>query len=477
MNHGNSRGRQVWGRITSLPRWLSRHASRLGSRVLHWLSYRGAAESKVADGVAGKPIAGSSRETDDTMTSRPNGVGGETDDAMASEQFGEVVTGRPDSKEDKAVRLEPAALRALSARYSCELGAMQPETATAALTGRERSLLARIQAERDTLNRNNLTRTEAYLRFYRDHPELHWALLAHLVSRNGGWSMTDLCGEHVPFLLDRDQRAWVFAFLERANSLIFYDAYPQLLLYEASLRERRPLFHLLKELGVSAFMCPLWERFWEKRESSLLTIGLIVNEQHFIEERVIRHSAYREHVTGTFFFQLQSLLQLNQVLFPYPQDGGVSRLAGLALESFSSLNERIEIGKQLYAMLFAIPEVHRGAVSFAITRTHSGSRADYWPHMFTSSRQGPPPKRGQLREKLDGIRLQAGAARLYSPTLDAAWPDHPVAPPEPGDWFRDFSALDYLQDVEPPFLYDRTQAYGSGLKRLEMAVLAGDLFS
>ncbi|QNG58329.1 DUF2515 family protein [Bacillus sp. PAMC26568] len=30
------------------------------------------------------------------------------------------------------------------------------------------------------------------MHFYKKHPEIHWAFLAHMVSRNGGYSMTDL---------------------------------------------------------------------------------------------------------------------------------------------------------------------------------------------------------------------------------------------------------------------------------------------
>jgi hypothetical protein len=44
-------------------------------------------------------------------------------------------------------------------------------------------------------NRNNITRTNAYIKFFERHPEIHWALLAHCVSRNGGWCMSDTKGE------------------------------------------------------------------------------------------------------------------------------------------------------------------------------------------------------------------------------------------------------------------------------------------
>ncbi len=70
-----------------------------------------------------------------------------------------------------------------------------------------------ISQETSRHNRNNLTRTEAYRRIYSETPELHWALLAHLVSRNGGWNMTDLCGDLGSSLTAVDKQA-LFSFLE-----------------------------------------------------------------------------------------------------------------------------------------------------------------------------------------------------------------------------------------------------------------------
>lgn len=339
----------------------------------------------------------------------------------------------------------------------------------------ERELLKRIERERDAHNRNNAARTAAYLNMYREHPELHWALLAHMVSRNGGWSMTDLKGELLPFLLNRTQREAVFAFLERANALIFRDAYPQLLLYRASLQHQAPLFHLLPLLGVSAFMRPVWELFWENQDSAALTIGLIVNEQHYIEQRVVQNPLFRHSVIETLFFQAQSLLQLNQVVFPYVHNERI-RMAGLILENFSNVQERIEIGKKLYAILFGIPVVYEGAKRFAFSTRHSGSRSDYWPHLFSPIRKQPPVPRGQLQERLNGCRLRPGAVQLFSPKLSASWKDRPVAPPEPGDWFQDLHAVRHFASVEAPFSFEMTQEYCLGLSKIELAVLAGDLF-
>src|SRR5690606_20106101 len=99
-------------------------------------------------------------------------------------------------------------------------------------------------------------------------------------------------------------------------------------------------------------------------------------------------------------FRAQGLFQINQVFFPYRIPGeGRPKLAGLMLEQFASLKERVEIGKQLYAVLFGIPEVRAGAAAFAEAVRHTGSRADYWPELFTSVRERP--EEAEFAERLD----------------------------------------------------------------------------
>jgi len=352
-----------------------------------------------------------------------------------------------------------------------------------ALNDVERAIVHRIRAETRRLNRNNVTRTEAYRAVYGRHPELHWAMLAHMVSRNGGWNMTDLQGELVPRLLGPEQREPTFRMLEQSNALIFQDAYPQLLLYETGRRLGRDLSGLLPAFGVSRFMRPVWEQFHRRQDPVLLTIALIVNEQHYIESRVVRHPYYRKHVLGTLFFGMQSLLQLNQVVFPYrltaleghrPEaDPEPFRLAGLVLENFNSLRERIEFGKKLYALLFGVPDVRNGVHRFARLVRHTGSRADYAPQLFAAIRHRPPQR--PYRERLAGIRLRPGADPLYSPRLSDAWADVPVKPAEPGDWFDSAEeAASYFQPLKLPSSFELTHEYGFGLSKVELAVLTAE---
>jgi hypothetical protein len=343
----------------------------------------------------------------------------------------------------------------------------------------DRQMIDQIRRQTHQHNRNNVTRTQAYWHIYESYPELHWALLAHMVSRNGGWSMTDLKGDLIPHLLNASQIESLFGFLERANGLIFHDAYPQLLLYAESKRMNRSLFHLLPFLQVSAFMHPVWEHFWLHREPSVLTVSLIINEQNYIERRIIQNTHYQQSVLGTFSFLLQSLMQLNHIVFPYlAESTREPRLAGLILEDFSDLKERIEFGKKLYAILFGLPTVHQGIIAFAENTPHTGSRMDYWPQLFASIRKAPPEL--AFKERLTGCQLIKETDPLYSALLKDAWPDRPLGSLEPGDWYDPMKPslpLRHLASIQVPFLFDMTSEACLGLNKLELAILAGEPFS
>ncbi|MFM1650967.1 DUF2515 family protein [Brevibacillus sp. B_LB10_24] len=295
-------------------------------------------------------------------------------------------------------------------------------------------------------NRNNLTRTAAYLSFYRRHPEVDWALLAHLVSRNGGWSMTDLRGDWLPRLLADEKTVAFFAFLERSNWLIFHDAYAQLLLYERMKADKRDLTHLLPPLGVSRFMIPLWQEFLSNGDATRLTRGLIVNEQQYIHQRVVQQTFYREEVLQSFPFLAQCILSLNQVLFPYrDQDcSGPPKLIGIAIRHFSSVTERIEAGKALYTLLFSHRDTLQKIKTWAYQTPHTGSRADFWPHLFTPVRATGAA--AVYTKRLSGDNLLAGQPKLYSPRLNDVWADSEQPAADGTDWYRDEKWLAYLDD-------------------------------
>jgi hypothetical protein len=387
--------------------------------------------------------------------------------------------------------LSPDTIRRIELSLKQQL--KSPAHLAAELSMRDKELLTQIRNKTHKDNRNNVTRTQAYWELYKTHPELHWALLAHMVSRNGGWSMTDLKGDLLPRLLTGVQLEQLFGFLERANGLIFQDAYPQLLLYQESKRRNQSLMHLLPHLQISAFMQPVWQQFWEQRDSTLLTICLIVNEQNYIERRIIQNPKYRHSVLDTFIFKTQSMLQLNQVMFPYGSNIGsnvasnndsknlfslqskapISRLAGLILEDFGDLSERIEFGKKLYAILFGLPAVHEGVITFARTTTHTGSRSDYWPQLFAPIKKAPPE--AAFKERLNGCQLMKDAAPFYSPTLAQAWKDRELEAVESGDWFVNLKAIQHIRPIPVPFLFDMSGEACFGLNKIELAVVAGQV--
>jgi hypothetical protein len=333
-------------------------------------------------------------------------------------------------------------------------------------------ILIRVKRE----NRNNITRTEAYRQFYFSNPEIHWSFLAHMVSRNGGWNMTDLKGNLLPYLLNQEQQHHFFAFLERANGLIFQDAYPQLLLYEESKKRNEMLFHLLPYFHVSSFMSACWEMFWLDRDPRLITLALIINEQNYIQSRVAENPFFRNHVFQTPAFISQAALQLNQILLPfYPRERTILtsvriRLAGRVIENFTNLAERIGVGIQLYILLFGSPEIHKGAISFAKEKPHTGSRSDYWPDLFTHYQEkSKPNKYGP--ERLIACKLNQNSPKLYSPRLTDAWSDQPFTTPERTDWFRDISVMEHFKSCKAPRRFEMTCEACSALNRIELAVL------
>lgn len=337
------------------------------------------------------------------------------------------------------------------------------------LSCEDQARIEQIRTETFSRNRNNVTRTEAYRKIYLRRPELHWALLAHMVSRNGGWNMTDLQGEWLPRLLKEEDRRAIFQFLERSNAYIFHDAYPQLRLYEHSLSAGRSLFYLLPMFNVSRFMQPAWERFWRDRDPVPLTVALIVNEQHYIEERIVQKPYFRDNVLHTAAAELQKLLQLNAVIFPYGDDVEL-QLAGLVIENFGDVKERIEFGKSLYSLLFGVPRIFEGTVRFVKDVRHSGSRADYAPLLF---RTGLTDSQEPYREKLIGGKLRQGALPLSSPALEEAWPDAKLPLPGIGDWFRTGSHIaKYFQELSLPRRFEMSWMYQVLLNKLELAVLA-----
>lgn len=306
------------------------------------------------------------------------------------------------------------------------------------LSTEDHKLLHTIKTETAQYNLDNITRTKAYFVFYMEFEEIHWALLAHMVSRNAGWTMTDLKGEYLPTILSSSKREAFFTFLERGNWLIFQDVFPQLLLYKYSVVQSRELFYLLPHLHVSAFMSVIWTWYWKTRDPYLLTSALIINEQSYIEARLIQNQQYKDSVLDTIPFKVQDLLNTNAVLFPMKGEGGNVSLRGAAVHHFSQLTERIKFGKHLYQLLFSKKQTIEDAFHWCVQNPHTGSRKDYWPHLFHSIKEGFP---GEKRV-LTNCKVQSGP-RIFSPEL-GVWKQVTHHPPSRQDWYTSDGCIPFL---------------------------------
>jgi hypothetical protein len=328
------------------------------------------------------------------------------------------------------------------------------------------SILQEIKEKTVHNNCNNITRTMAYYYFYLEHPELEWALLAHMVSRNAGWSMTDLKGEWLPRLFTPKECNDYFLFIERANWLIFQDAYPQLLLYALSKDRGTNFFHLLPYLHVSRFMEIMWNDFWMKRNVARICTALIINEQNYIEKRVIEKKTYGAPIFADIKFFLQDLLDLNMLILP-TYDGEKMVLYGSQVHAFPDLNHRINLGKKLYRLLFS-KEVLPGLLAWCKLTGHSGSREDYMPQIFCSKKN---TGWGKYEPRLKDLSLLPQAQRLYSPRLTDVWNDKCHERATTGDWFTQEEVVEQLilQESKAKIV---NRAYGKLLSKIEKIVLA-----
>ncbi len=294
-----------------------------------------------------------------------------------------------------------------------------------------------------------------------------------MVSRNGGWNMTDLKGSLLPRLLSINEQEQFFLFLERGNWLIFQDIYPQLLLYEESVKRNTNLFYLLPLFGVSYFMEVIWNYFYTNKDEYLLAIALIINEQSYLEKRIIQNAYYQSTVLETLEFKLQELLNLNQILFPYSDEKEV-KVVGQTIHQFASLHDRIMLGKRLYQLLFH-KETSPKFYQWAIQHPHTGSRKDYWIHLFNDIDESIPGT--SYKRRIKNCSLKSNSPKLYSPQLSYAWNNIEQKAAEQGDWYTDWNVIYYLQKNNQKVNGDIFDEYCETLERIELAILAKETFS
>lgn len=227
-------------------------------------------------------------------------------------------------------------------------------------------------AELDERNRDNVSRTDSYLELYaflrgrgRDLP---WILMAHLVSRNAGYLMSDLARQ-LDGKLGADPAIaapmrTLFVLLERANWLIFHDAWHHL------------LHHLLGRTDdltsprTPRFMIDAWRRH-ERGASDAreLVLDLVHNEQHLIEHRAVHHPHL---AAGARLLALIEQTGKEKPLhFPLPD------APSIVVGGFAQVARRIDTGRRIFDEVLADPARRAALLDWALAHPHTGSRAVY----------------------------------------------------------------------------------------------------
>jgi hypothetical protein len=234
------------------------------------------------------------------------------------------------------------------------------------------SIIQEVKEATKKHNKNNITRTKAYLHYYQNFQEIKWSFLASMVSRNAGWNITDLTTNTYQHLLTQKILHHLFMTYERANWFIFSDAYPQLLIYQYSIKYKEPLFHLLNEFHISTFMMSEWMHFWKEKDKNRLLKAQIINEQNLIQKPVIQEPFFKYKVFRSLPYLLQDKMHLNSVVFPTNS----GELYGLFIKNFTNVSNRIQIGKMLSSILFH-PNLYFQFIEFAEGVEPTGKREEY----------------------------------------------------------------------------------------------------
>jgi len=272
----------------------------------------------------------------------------------------------------------------------------------------ETARLLRMLDEKETRNQDNVSRTESYLELYalcRAYGvELPWVLMAHLVSRNAGYLMTDLALDRAASFFTREALDELFLFLERANFLIFDDAWSHVVHHALGrapapgdrtprfIREAWCRYETASSLGIT----PSLER--------ALVVDLVTNEQNLIESRVVHNPRFaRARAMIAFFEQVDAG---GSVVLPLTR-------ARIRVSAFAELDQRIEAGRRIFDEVLAEKAAREAIFAWAVAHPHTGSRAAY--------RRGADPK--TLREVWPSAHLRELWSGVHAPQeLDPTWP-------------------------------------------------------
>jgi Protein of unknown function (DUF2515) len=254
--------------------------------------------------------------------------------------------------------------------------------------------------ELDERNTDNVTRTDSYLQLYAwtvaSGRELPWLLMAHLVSRNAGYLMSDLARSlDGKAGADPDLRGAMeslMALLERANFLIFHDAWHHVL---HALLGRADA---LSSPRTPRFMIDAWQRHARDGRDGerTLVLDLVHNEQHLIERRAVHHA----HLApGLRLLQMIEMSGREKPLH-FPIEGAPAITVG----GFAQVERRIAAGARIFDEVVADRGRRAALLTWAQAHPHTGSRAVY------GGKPGPT-----IRAAWPVVRLRAMWSAIHAP--------------------------------------------------------------
>ncbi|MBA3542700.1 MAG: DUF2515 family protein [Deltaproteobacteria bacterium] len=243
-----------------------------------------------------------------------------------------------------------------------------------AITDADRERLHDFRASLDERNVDNVARTASYLELYawtrRNPPDLPWIFMAHLVSRNAGYLMTDVARRIAaatdPMLADAMRN--LFVLLERANFLIFHDAWHHVCAHlagdTASLAPPR----------TPAFMCDAWRRYEAAGAPSparerALVLDLVHNEQHLIEHRAVHHPELAPGLR--LLFLIEATGKERPLVFPWPD---ATPPPEIRAGKFAVVERRIATGTEIFDRVLADHARRAAMFDWARAHPHTGSR-------------------------------------------------------------------------------------------------------
>lgn len=259
--------------------------------------------------------------------------------------------------------------------------------------------------ELEERNADNVSRTESYLELYaltrEMGRELPWVLMAHLVSRNSGYLMSDLAiaieRGTTPF--SREALTEMFLFLERPNFLIFHDAWWHV--------AHHLLDQPMHEGRVPRFVREAWRRYQAAKKSEeverALVFDLVTNEQNLIERRTVHAPRFEKARALVRFFDAMKSEQ--PIVLP------VTR-AQIIVGGFLELEKRIATGRRIFDEVLADRATRDAIFDWATAHPHTGSRAIY------GAKPTPPIREAWPRERVREI-----APDIHDdPEHDPLWP-------------------------------------------------------